>query len=150
MNYAQWRAKSELILNQMEHVPYKSTAYLALKEELENHLRNKPPEEDETEDLEWVMSGPSPLGSDSDPVGSAGDAHVDGLPQAKDPSPSRKRMILHHIKPDQLSTLEVMFGKVTKSGFEIPLWLLHLKETVKTPATPTDFEPTAPDEAGPH
>jgi hypothetical protein len=25
-------------------VPYKSTAYLALKEERENHLRNKPPD----------------------------------------------------------------------------------------------------------
>jgi hypothetical protein len=61
MTYAQWRARSEQILNQMEHVPYKSSAYFILKSELEIHLRMKPLNEDETKDLEWVMSGPTPL-----------------------------------------------------------------------------------------
>jgi len=147
MNYAQWRAKSELILNQMEHVPYRSSAYLALKEELENHLRNKPPEEDEAEDLEWVMSGPSPLDGGTGLGSLTGDAHVNESHPA-DPSPNKMRMIIHHIKPDQLSKLEAMFGKVTKSGFEIPLWLRHLKETVRAPVTDKDFEPTAPTDAG--
>jgi hypothetical protein len=61
MTYAEWRAISERILNQMEHVTYKSSAYYVLKNDLENHLRKKPPNEDETKDSEWVMSGPSPL-----------------------------------------------------------------------------------------
>jgi len=61
MTYAEWRAKSEQILNQMEHVIYRSSEYFVLKNDLENHLRAKPPNDDETKDLEWVMSGPAPL-----------------------------------------------------------------------------------------
>jgi hypothetical protein len=61
MNYAQWRAKSERILNQMEHVPYKGAEYFKLKSELEMQLQTKPLEDDETKELEWVMSGPAPL-----------------------------------------------------------------------------------------
>lgn len=61
MNYAQWRIQSERILNQMEKAPYKSATYFILKNELENHLRTKPLEEDATKELEWVMSGPVPL-----------------------------------------------------------------------------------------
>ena len=61
MTYSEWRAISERILNQMEHVIYKSSAYYVFKNDLENHLRTKPLNEDETKDLEWVMSGPTPL-----------------------------------------------------------------------------------------
>lgn len=45
----------------MEKAPYKSATYFILKNELENHLRTKPLEEDATKELEWVMSGPVPL-----------------------------------------------------------------------------------------
>jgi hypothetical protein len=61
MKLAQWRAQSERILNQMEHVPYKSPSYFVLKTELEAHLRSKPLEADDSQELEWVMTGPAPL-----------------------------------------------------------------------------------------
>jgi hypothetical protein len=61
MNHAQWRAKSEAILNQMELVPYKSPAYFVLKNDLEKHLHAKPIEDDDAPESEWVMSSPSPL-----------------------------------------------------------------------------------------
>jgi hypothetical protein len=60
MNYAQWRAKSNQILKQMEQVIYQSPGFYVLKSELENHLHIKPLDEDEKE-LEWVMSGAAPL-----------------------------------------------------------------------------------------
>jgi hypothetical protein len=53
-------------------------------------------------------------------------------------------MILHHIKPEQFSQLEELFGKETDSGLEIPPWLVRLKETAMTPPSDKDFEPTAP------
>jgi hypothetical protein len=53
-------------------------------------------------------------------------------------------MILHHIKPEQFSQLEELFGKRTDSGLEIPPWLLRLKETATTPPPDKDFEPTTP------
>jgi hypothetical protein len=61
MNYAQWRARSESIMNQMELVPYKSSAYFVLKNELEKHLHSKPMEDDDSQEREWVMSSPAPL-----------------------------------------------------------------------------------------
>ena len=61
MNYAQWRAKSESIMNEMELAPYKSPAYFVLKTELEKHLHAKPLDEDDAPEREWVMSSPSPL-----------------------------------------------------------------------------------------
>jgi hypothetical protein len=53
-------------------------------------------------------------------------------------------MILHHIKPEQFSQLEEMFGKTTDAGLEIPPWLARLKETATTPPMEQDFEPTTP------
>ena len=53
-------------------------------------------------------------------------------------------MILHHIKPEQFTQLEAIFGKSTDSGTEIPQWLARLRETAKTPAPLEDFQVTVP------
>jgi hypothetical protein len=53
-------------------------------------------------------------------------------------------MLIHHIKPEQFAQLEVMFGKETESGLEIPPWLIRLRQTAKEPETDKDFAPTAP------
>jgi hypothetical protein len=53
-------------------------------------------------------------------------------------------MLIHHIKPEQLSQLERMFIKETKSGLDIPAWLLMLRKTAIEPARERDFEPTIP------
>jgi hypothetical protein len=52
------------------------------------------------------------------------------------------KMILHNIKPEQLTELETIFGRKTSSGFEIPDWLLCLWETTTTKRI--DFEAPAP------
>jgi hypothetical protein len=52
-------------------------------------------------------------------------------------------MILHHIKPEQFSQLEKIYGKKTNSGLEIPDWLRRLKDTAMTPKH-DDFEVTVP------
>jgi hypothetical protein len=52
------------------------------------------------------------------------------------------RMILHNIKPEQLTELETIFGRKTSSGIEIPDWLLCLWETATTKRI--DFEATVP------
>jgi hypothetical protein len=51
-------------------------------------------------------------------------------------------MILHHIKPEQFSQLEAIYGKKTKSGMVIPPWLIRLKETATTQKADEDFEVT--------
>jgi hypothetical protein len=150
MNFAQWRAKSELLLNQMEHVPYKSAAYFAIKSTLDNHLHSKPLKEDDTQDREWVMSGPAPLDGETDTIwsdvtGQAGET----LPAKATPQPHAATQqiagsLFHHIKPGQLEQLESMFGKKTAFGLVIPPWLVHLRMTAKAPAIERDFESTRP------
>jgi hypothetical protein len=146
MNYEQWRAKSELILNQMEHVHYKSGAYFALKAKLENHLCTKPLQIDDTNDQGWVMSGPAPLDSEIDTafitetgrMGESLPTHAGFQPNAA--MPKKVGLIIHNIKPDQIRQLEKIFGKRTASGLAIPRWLVRLKETV----IERDFETTSP------
>jgi hypothetical protein len=53
-------------------------------------------------------------------------------------------MIIHHIKPEQFPQLEAMFGKDTKSGLELPPWLLRLRQTAQLPANVKDFQATLP------
>jgi hypothetical protein len=53
----------------------------------------------------------------------------------------RLQMILHNIKPAQLAELETIFGRKTSSGFEIPEWLISLRETATQHQK--DFEATA-------
>jgi hypothetical protein len=144
MNYAQWRAESERLLNQMEHAPYKSAAYFEWKSKLENHFRIKPPEEGETTELGWVMSGAAPLSEEPESVfymdtGHAGDAVK---PDAADFQ--KAGTILHHIMPEQVLELEAMFGKKTKSGLQLPPWLLGLRAAAMVPPKVKDFEPTRP------
>jgi hypothetical protein len=51
-------------------------------------------------------------------------------------------MLIHDIKPEQLSQLERMFGKETKLGLELPAWLLRLRQTAFRPVKEKDFEQT--------
>jgi hypothetical protein len=54
-------------------------------------------------------------------------------------------MIIHHINPAQISALAKMFGKETKSGLELPPWLVRLHQTaVVVPPKANDFEATLP------
>jgi hypothetical protein len=46
----------------------------------------------------------------------------------------RAQLILHNINPDQLTQLEAIFVKETKSGLEIPPWLRDLRETASPQA----------------
>ena len=150
LNLAQWRTKSELLMNQMEHAPYKSSAYFAIKSELENHLHTKPIEEDDTREKEWIMSGPAPLESQIDTVweditGQAGETWpANALPQPHAATPQSAGLIIHHIKAEQLVQLETMFGKRTAYGMAIPPWLTDLRMTAKAPAIERDFESTKP------
>jgi hypothetical protein len=56
-------------------------------------------------------------------------------------------MLIHHIKPSQFAQLEIMFGKETKSGLELPSWLQRLRQTAIEPAIDKDFEETLPSAA---
>jgi hypothetical protein len=56
-------------------------------------------------------------------------------------------MLIHHIKPSQFAQLEIMFGKETKSGLELPSWLQRLRQTAIEPAIGKDFEETLPSAA---
>jgi hypothetical protein len=59
--------------------------------------------------------------------------------------PKNLAMLIHHIKPEQIAELERMFAKKTRSGSEIPNWLLSLRQTPTQPAVEaTDFESTTP------
>jgi hypothetical protein len=59
-------------------------------------------------------------------------------------------MIIHHIKPAQISALAKMFGKETKSGLELPPWLLGLRQTaIVAPPKAKDFEATLPPQMQP-
>ena len=150
MNFAQWRTKSELLMNQMEHVTYKSSAYFAIKSELENHLHIRPPKEDDTQDQEWIMSGPAPLASETDTVwddviGQSGETWpANAVPQPQAATPQSAGLIFHHIKAEQLVQLETMFGKRAAYGMAFPAWLVHLRMTAKTPVIEIDFESTGP------
>ena len=55
-------------------------------------------------------------------------------------------MILHHIKLDQIATLEKLFGMQTTSGLEMPTWLRRLRETADrtTELYEEDFKETFP------
>jgi hypothetical protein len=53
-------------------------------------------------------------------------------------------MLIHHIKPEQFAQLERMFGRETKSGLELPAWLLRLRQTAIRPVIEKDFEQTLP------
>ena len=53
-------------------------------------------------------------------------------------------MIIHHIKPEQFAQLEVMFGKETSKGLEVPAWPSRLRETANAPPVVEDFPATAP------
>ena len=137
MNFAQWRIKSELLMNQMEHVPYKSSAYFAIKSELENHLHIKPLKEDDTQDQGWIMSGPTPLASETDTdwddlTGQAGETRpANAVLRSHSATPQSAGLIIHHIKAEQLAQLETMFGKRTAYGIAIPPWLTDLRMTAK-------------------
>jgi len=146
MNYAQWRAESEWILNQMEHASYKSAAYFELKGKLENHLRIKPQEESETTELGWVMSGAAPLSEEPESVFYEGAGHAGDAAKPDAADFQKSGTILHHIKPDQVGELEEIFGIKTKSGLLLPPWLRGLRATVMVPQMAKDFEPTRPPE----
>jgi hypothetical protein len=54
-------------------------------------------------------------------------------------------MIIHHIKPEQVSALAKMFGKESKSGLVLPPWLVRLHQTaVFVPLKAKDFEAALP------
>jgi hypothetical protein len=53
-------------------------------------------------------------------------------------------MIIHHIKTQELSRLEKMFGLTTKTGFLVPGWL-HLLQRTASDSSPDDFKNTRPE-----
>jgi hypothetical protein len=57
---------------------------------------------------------------------------------------SLEYMIIHHIKTQELSRLEKMFGLTTKTGFLVPAWL-HLLQRTASDLGPDDFQHTRPE-----
>jgi hypothetical protein len=53
-------------------------------------------------------------------------------------------MLIHHIKPDQLTQLEKYFGKYTIFGWSIQSWLHQLRVTAMAKKNPIDFDVTLP------
>jgi hypothetical protein len=53
-------------------------------------------------------------------------------------------MIIHHIKTQELSRLEKMFGLTTKTGILVPEWL-HLLQRTASDLSPDDFQNTRPE-----
>jgi hypothetical protein len=59
-------------------------------------------------------------------------------------------MIIHHIKPAQISALAIMFGKESKSGLVLPPWLVRLQQTAMVVSPKAkDFEATKPPQMPP-
>lgn len=40
-------------------------------------------------------------------------------------------MFLHHVKESDISTLEMMFAKMTDKGWVIPSWITLLRKTAR-------------------
>lgn len=67
MNYAEWMAQAERLMNLMEKSVYRSDEYVRYKELLQLHMEKKRKlsdsfhEDDDTEVGTWEMTGPAPL-----------------------------------------------------------------------------------------